>query len=97
MYDQTQDFGIALSLEKVLDWKSVKEIITYKTKKYMNFSAQQVELCCVVLHKTTHDAKRVQKNKFRNMVGKVGLVGYLGETSNTPHQTLSITLLGHFV
>jgi hypothetical protein len=66
-----------------------------QNKKNKKYFAQQVELCCVVLHKTTHDAKMVQKNKLRNMVGKVGLEGYLGETSNTPHQTLSITLLGH--
>ncbi len=71
------------------------EIYNIQNKIYMNFFAQQVGLCCVVLHKTTHDAKRVQKNKLKNMVGKVGLVGYLGETSNTPHQTLSITLSGH--
>jgi hypothetical protein len=64
-------------------------------KKNKNFFAQQVEFCCVVLHKTTRDAKRVQKYKLRNMVDKVGLEGYLGEKSITPHQTLSIILLGH--
>jgi hypothetical protein len=66
-----------------------------QNQKTKNFFAEQVELCCVVLHKTTHVAKRVQENKLRNMVGKVGLEGHLGETSNTPHPTLSITLLGH--
>jgi hypothetical protein len=65
-----------------------------QNKQNKKFFAQQ-ELCCVVLHKITHDAKRAQKNKLRNMVGKVGLEGYLGEMSNTPHQILSITLLGH--
>jgi hypothetical protein len=34
-----------------------------QNKKYMNFSAQQVELCCVVLHKTTHDAKKGAKKQ----------------------------------
>jgi len=36
--------------------------ITYKTKEKSVF-AQQAELCCVVLHKTTHDAKKGAKKQ----------------------------------
>jgi hypothetical protein len=44
--------------------------IQNKTKKKKKNFAQQVEFCCVVLHKTTHDAKRVPKKKQAQKYGR---------------------------